>query len=494
MFNLFQKKKKMNIPNELKEEKQVLPLFNSIYDNIEYIKKSFVDTDDFIHRDLHEDGAVIYLEPLVDKDKVNQLCIEKVQSDQKAKGDIVEDLYKVIHYILEGRSIRLIPGRNHAIAFDTKSFENRSIEEPLNEKIISGSHEGFIEDLDTNIQILRRTIQNEQLKVKYMVLGRRSNTKVAMVYLQDLMNDEIIKELEYRLSFIDIDYIQAPGHIQELIEDEAFSPFPQMLSTERPDRVVANLMEGRFAIFTDRNPTSIIGPINFFAFFQTPDDYSHRWFIGSFISAFRLFSMIIAITLPGLYISIVSFHYEVVPFELIFTLKGNLEFVPFPPIIEAVSMQIILELLGEAATRLPSPIAQTIGVVGGLVIGTAIVEANLVSNTMIVVVALTAIASYAVPVNEMGTTLRILGFPIMFAASLLGFIGIIFVLVLILIHLCKLESFKTPYFSPLAPFHLKENKDTFVRFPIWAMKKRPSATKSKDAIRIRNSRGWKKDD
>lgn len=174
------------------------------------------------------------------------------------------------------------------------------------------------------------------------------------------------------------------------------------------------------------------------------------------------------------------------------TLKGTLEYVPIPPIVEAIGMAIILELLSEAATRLPSPIAQTIGVVGGLVIGSAIVEANLVSNSMVIVIALTAIASYTIPVSEMSTTIRLLGFPASMAASLFGFIGIAFYITFLLIHLCKLESFGQPYFSPLAPLKLEENKDTFFRFPIWTMKKRPTTTEVKDVRKMGNPRGWKK--
>lgn len=282
--------------------------------------------------------------------------------------------------------------------------------------------------------------------------------------------------------------------IQEFIEDEAYFPFPQMLNTERPDRLVSNLMEGRFAIISDGSPTAVIAPINFFAFFQSPDDYNSRWLIGSFIRSFRVLSLMIAIGLPALYIAVVTYHYEVIPFELVFALKGTLEYVPIPPILEALSMHIILELLSEAATRLPSPIAQTIGVVGGLVIGTAVVEANLVSNSMIVVVALTAVASYAIPVTEMGTSIRMLGFPLMIAASIFGFIGIVIGLMLILVHLCKLESFGSPYFSPLAPFKLSENKDTFLRLPLFKFLKRPTSTHPKDSVRLGNARGWKQNE
>jgi spore germination protein KA len=469
-------------------------LSEDLQENIQSIIQSFVHTGDLGQREIAQVGTMIYLESLVDQDKIEKNIFSGLNLSDHflTESQTVDNLDDVITKILNGCTILLRENCQIAYFFNTAGFLNRSIIEPSSEHIIRGSHEGFIEDLSTNIQLVRRLAKNEKLVVKYMEFGERSNSKVAIVYIDDLINKEILQELEYRLSYSKAGYIQSPGYLLEFIEDESFSPFPQMLSTERPDRVVANLMEGRFAIIGDRSPIALVAPINFFAFFQSPDDYNTRFFIGSFLTVIRLMSLYIAIALPALYIAVVAFHYEVVPYEFMLTLKGTLEYVPFPPIVEAISMAIILELISEAATRLPGPIAQTIGVVGGLVIGSAVVDANLVSNAMIVVIALTAIASYTIPVTEMSTTIRLLGFPASLAASLFGFIGIAFYIMFILIHLCKLESFGQPYFSPIAPLKLEENKDTFFRFPIWATKYRPSTTGVKDNRRMGNPRGWKK--
>lgn len=474
-----------------KDHKKISP---NLQENIQYIFQRFVNSDDLIQREIDKIGTLFYFDSLVDMEKIDTSIIKGLnQSDQLlSTAQKLDNFEELITNLLNGFTILLMENKEIAYIFNTSGFTDRAIQEPSSEHLIRGSHDGFIENLSTNIQLIRRTAKNEKLVVRKMEFGERSNTKIAILYIDDLINKEIIQELEYRLSYAKVGYIQSPGYLHEFIEDESFSPFPQMLSTERPDRVVANLMEGRFALLADNSPIAMVAPINFFAFFQSPDDYNVRFYIGSFITAIRLLSLFIALVLPGLYIAIVSYHYEVVPYEFMLTLKGTLEYVPFPPIVEAVSMAIILELLSEAATRLPSPIAQTIGVVGGLVIGSAVVEANLVSNSMIVIIALTAIASYAIPVNEMGTSIRLLGFPVSIAASLFGFIGIVFVLIFILIHLCKLESFGQPYFSPLAPLKLEENKDTFLRFPIWTMKKRPSTTRSQDNTRMGNPRGWKK--
>ncbi|MFD2444400.1 spore germination protein [Bacillus sp. CGMCC 1.16607] len=467
-----------------------------LQENIHSITESFVQTGDLVQREIDHIGTLIFIDTLVDKEKIETIIIQGLNKsdDILLKAQKIDNLDDLNVQLLNGYSILLQENKEFAYIFSTSGLTDRAIQEPSSEHIIRGSHDGFIESLSTNIQMVRRVAKNEKLVVKYMEFGERSNTKIAIVYIDNLINKEVLKELEYRLSYSKVGYIQSPGYLLEFIEDESFSPFPQMLSTERPDRVVANLMEGRFALLADSSPIALIAPINFFAFFQSPDDYNIRFFIGSFLTMIRLLSLYIALVLPGVYIAVVSFHYEVVPYEFMLTLKGTLEYVPIPPIIEALSMAIILELLSEAATRLPSPIAQTIGVVGGLVIGSAVVEANLVSNSMIIVIALTAIASYTIPVNEMSSTIRLLGFPISIAASLFGFIGIAFALMIILIHLCKLESFGQPYFSPLAPFKLEENKDTFFRFPIWTMKKRPSTTRSQDVRRMGNPRGWKKNE
>ncbi len=318
--------------------------------------------------------------------------------------------------------------------------------------------------------------------------------KVAIIYLKNIANDELIKEVERRISYINVDYLDSASQLEEYIEDDPNSMFPQILTSERTDRVASNLMSGRVALLCNGSPTALVLPTTFFSFFQSPDDYNSRWILGSFYRMIRLISFFVAIGLPALYISIVSFHYEVIPIDLVFTIKGSLEYVPIPPILEAVVMQLTLELLREASIRLPSPISQTIGVVGGLVIGTAVVQAHIVSNTMIIIVASTAIASFVVPISDMGTSVRLLGFPLMISASLFGFVGIMFMFMIIFIHLCKLESFGAPYFAPFAPFKWKEITETFIRMPIWLIKNRPTGPRPKKMTQQSNSRGWKKDD
>lgn len=496
MFKRREEKENNVTDNEILQQEKVESPFPKLADNILFIQRSFVYTEDLIIHNLFETQSLIFINSLVDSKEISNTILTRIldQENELVCDKKIMNLYEVPNFLLDGYVLFISEDKAYIAAFNAAVQEKRAVQEPISEKILKGSHEGFIESLDSNINLVRKHIKNPKLMIKYLTLGERSRTKVAVIYIEDLANEEVINELFRRLSYAKVDYIQSPGHIQEFIEDETYSPFPQILNTERPDRTVANLMEGRFAIIADGSPTAMIAPISFFAFIQTPDDYNNRFFIGSFLTLFRTMSLMIVIGLPSLYIAVVSFHYEIIPFELVLALKGTLEFVPIPPIIEAASMLIILELLSEAATRLPSPIAQTIGVVGGLVIGTAVVEANLVSNSMVVVVALTAVASYTLPITEMGTTIRLLSFPLMVASSIFGLVGIVFGLMIILLHLCKLESFGMPYFTPFAPFKLSGNKDTIIRFPIWKFIKRPTGPRPKDIIRTGNPRGWKKDE
>ncbi|MGO4374695.1 spore germination protein, partial [Paenibacillus sp. MCAF20] len=236
---------------------------------------------------------------------------------------------------------------------------------------------------------------------------------------------------------------------------------------------ISYLMEGKLCIIVDGSPNVLVVPINFFSFYQSPDDFSSRWVSGTFFRLIRLLSFIFAITLPAIYIAIVSFHAEVLPLGIFYSIKVSLTYVPFPPILEALVMQITLEILKEASIRLPSPISQTIGIVGGLVIGTAVVEAHLISNTMIVVIGLTAIASFVTPLSEFGTSLRILGFPMIIAASLFGFFGIVLMLMVIVMHLCKLETFGEPYFYPFTNYRPKRIRDALLRLPEWKRHSKP---------------------
>ncbi|SDK48337.1 spore germination protein [Sediminibacillus albus] len=478
-------------------EKEDLPNSTSLKENVTYLAEAFQRSSDLKFRVLEEGSAVlIYFESLADQEKIQDkffkpyMQLTKDELMTKSSGRKMDKRKDVIQFLLKGHAAFAIDGSADIVLFSTTSTFNRSVDEPDNEKIVRGSHEGFIDNLMININLIRKRIENKNLTVNFSKLGEISATKVAVVYIDGIANPKIVKKVKDRLKTISVDYIISPGFIEEFIEDHAYSPFPQMINTERPDKTAANLLEGRVAILAEGSSTCLIAPATFFAFYQSPDDYNSRWFTGTFIRLIRLFSFIIAIGLPAFYISVVGFHFEVIPQDLVIPVKSSINDIAYPPIVEALVMVVIIELIREAGIRLPTPVGQTIGIVGGLVIGDAIVRAGLVSNFMIIVVALTAIASFVVPSNEMSTTLRLLTFPLIILSATLGFVGIVFGMLILLIHLSRMESFGSPYFSPLAPLHVKDLKDTFVRLPLFKMNNRPTDAKAVKKKTQGKSRGW----
>lgn len=471
--------------------------------NVAQIKEFFHFTDDLIVEPItfqHAQGELVYLSTMIDKEKLERLLLTPIKNNLHV--DCVDTFFnnismqttKLIHEvasnIIDGRAIVLLEKERDVYIFDTVLETNRSPNEPDNEKTVRGAHLGFIEDLNTNLHMIRNRIKNEQLKITYIKIGTESKRNVAIIYMENLANQDIVESIKERIESISIDTIFAPGFIEECIEERPISPFPQNLYTERPDRVEAHLMEGRIAVMSDNNTDAIILPVTFFSFFQSPDDYNNRFYAGTVFRLLRLFSFIGTLLLPPFYIALVGFHFEIIPYELVTLVKSSIAGVPFPPFFEALFMAITVELIREAGIRLPSPIGETIGIVGGLIIGDAVINAGLVSNVMVIAIALTAIMSFTIPSYEMGNTVRILNFPIMIAASFFGFVGIVLALLFIIIHLCKLETFGVPYLSPLAPLRVEDLSDAIVRLPIWMLKKRPREIKAQKRIRQGQSREW----
>ncbi|MFQ3543410.1 spore germination protein [Halobacillus rhizosphaerae] len=475
------------------------PSSGNLKDDVNYILNALHQTADLKVRALKKGkAALLYLESLSDQEKIQEnifVPLELGKYDDISEipnAKVSENLEEVIITLLRGHAAYLEEGRKKVNLFNVTSSYNRSVDEPANEKVVRGSHDGFVENILININLVRKRIEHRDLKVKYFKVGKKTNTNVALLYMDGIVDPEIVQKVEGRIKDISADMIHSPGYIEEFIEDQTSSPFPQMLNTERPDRVVANLIEGRIAIMAEGSPTTLIAPSTFFMFYQSPDDYNMRWYTGTFVRIIRLMSFLIAVGLPAFYIAIVSFHFEVIPDELIMPVKSSINEIAYPPIMEALVMVVIIELIRESGIRLPQPIGQTIGIVGGLVIGDAVVRAGLVSNVMVIVVALTAIASFVVPSNELSTALRLLTFPLILLAATLGFVGIVFGLLFIAIHLAKLESFGVPYFAPLTPLRIRDLKDTFIRIPLFKMNQRPKDAHPMQPKAIDNSREWKK--
>lgn len=440
----------------------------------------FIYISEFVNRDIVQRDFIrpimsMTLEQLADEQNVRNLpCVET---------KLLYNTDEVIKSILAGESVFICVSLNYALSCALLDIEKRSIEEPITEKNIRGPHEGFVEPLDTNLSILRRKIKNEKLKFKFLTLGVQTNQKVAIAYMEGIANIDIVNSLFDKISKIEIDGLAAIGYIEQLIAVHHFSLFPQFLSTERPDRAFAALLEGRIVVLLEGTPVVLIAPVNFMSFFQALDDYSTSWIQGSFLRLLRLVAIVIAVLLPAFYIAITTFHYYVVPLNLLIPLAESRARVPFPPIVEVLILEIVVELVREAAVRLPTYIGTAIGIFATLVIGQAAVEAGIVSNILIVIVGASAVASYVIPSFDMSMSIRILRFVFSIAAAVFGIIGIVICTGLTLVHLTSMQSLGQPYFQPFAPFVPDDLKDTFIRLPIKLLVKRSRDSKTKNVNR-----------
>ncbi|WP_028308810.1 spore germination protein [Desulfitibacter alkalitolerans] len=391
----------------------------------------------------------------------------------------IQDFQETIDAILAGDSVIYIEGKATALKAGSKGWEARGIEEPGTEAVVRGPREGFVESLGINISLLRRKIKNPRLKFEMMKLGKQSRTNVCICYIKDIANEKIIDTTRKRIKNIKTDAILESGYIEEFIEDAPFSIFPTVGNSEKPDVVAAKLLEGRVAVLCDGTPFVLTVPFLFLESIQSSEDYYSRSPLSSMIRALRMLALLISIILPGLYVAVVSFHYDIIPFKLLLTMMAARGGIPFSPFTEAFMMGVIFEILREAGVRMPRPIGQAVSIMGALVIGEATVKAGLISNPVVIVTALTAISSFAVPpTTGFMPFIRII---LLIAANILGFMGMLLIIAVFLIHMCTLRSFGVSYLSPFSPLDVTDLKDTIIRVPIWAMNTRPRTLTWKDA-------------
>lgn len=402
---------------------------------------------------------------------------------QRANG--VED---AVGKLLDGQTL-IVEAAGSIWAADTASRPGRMVEEPDAESGVRVPREGFNEQLDVGIALTRARLRHPGLRFEQRRFGTRTATRVVLAYIEDLVDPEILATVRSRLDRMRLDGVLESGYIEEFIEDSPFSPFPQTLRTERPDVVVANLLEGRFAILVDGTPFALVGPVVLTQLLTVSEDYYERSILSSWVRMLRYAAFVISLVLPGLYVAVTTYHQEVIPTSLLLSIAADREGVPFPALAEALLMETQFEVLREAGLRLPRAVGPAISIVGALVLGQAAISANLVSPAMVIVVAMTAIASFATPAFSIALAARLLRFAFTIAGAALGLFAMQAVAVLILVHLCALRSFGVPYLSPLAPLRLRDWTDVVARVPWWAMTRRPGFMMPKDLIRATSPKG-----
>ncbi|MBC9785809.1 spore germination protein [Heliobacterium chlorum] len=388
-------------------------------------------------------------------------------------GSVQKDgsIDSAIQSLLYGNVLVLVDGIPYAFVIDAKGWEIRSISDPETERVVRGPREGFIENILTNLTMIRRKMINPDLKMVFREIGTRTRTKICIVYVEGIARPEILEEVYRRLDKVQLDGVLEPEYIIEFIRDAPLSLFETIGTTERPDTAVGKLLEGRIVIMVDGSPFAITLPYLFLEYFQANKDYYDNFFYSSANRLLRYISFFLTTSTPAIYVSLVNFHQEMIPTRLLVSIAAAKEGVPFPAAIEAFIMLMAFQLLREAGVRLPSPVGQAVSIVGALILGEAAVTAKIISAPMVIVVALTGISGFIVP--EMPGVSFFLSLFFLFACSFIGFFGYIFAVIAVTIHITSLRSFGMSYLSNLTSIHLQELKDTAVRAPWWWMTYRP---------------------
>ncbi len=498
-------------PDEVLNQHQNEMFDGDVKGAVEFFQALVGINDDFVVRKIRvfgeHDAVVLYFSNLVTREDINENILYPIMRSsgnglgKRLKADdlkavLVQEtipygeihlehrLFKLVESLFRGDTLLLVQGVDEVLQISTRNVAQRGIEQPSTEQAIRGGRDGFTELMSTNITLLRYRLETPNFRIKMHTIGRLTKTKVAVCFIDGIVSPALVQEVEDRLNAIDIDGVIDAGTLEQFIEDNHWSPFPQVQNSERPDKCVVNLMEGRVVILTDGTPFALIVPAVFTQFYQTLDDYSERPLMGSLIRLVRIVALVFSLVFPSIYVSVISFNPELIPTKFAVAVAGGRAGVPFPAVVEVLLMEISMEVLREATLRLPQQVGGALSIVGVLVIGQAAVSAGFASPITVVVVALSTIGSFATPAYNAAVALRILRFLLTGLAGIFGLYGVMIGLILISHHMLSLRSFGVPYLSPIAPADWEGMKDAWVRMPIWWMPKRPRMLHPRNGDRL----------
>ncbi|SFB45267.1 spore germination protein KA [Cohnella sp. OV330] len=474
---------------------------------VERLRHRFGGSSDFIVRLIQEGPkdrcqyAVCYIDGLVDKNLLAFL-LEAVVAEAREGAGMTQDLARsltsripvgsltapeseeaLVHAILNGEAVIVGNELTFELSVAIPGGPSRAVEEPSSQTVVRGPKDGFTENLADNVSLVRRRLRTPDLRIENRVLGRYTRTKIAVFYIEGIVQPVILEELGRRLDAIDIDGILESGYIEEFIQDTSWTPFPTIQNTERPDTVAGHLLEGHAAILVDGTPFALILPVTFFKFFLSSEDYYQRHDIASFVRMIRFIAFFVSLLLPSLYIAVTTFQQEMIPTTMLISLAAQREGVPLPALLEALLMELTFEVIREAGIRMPRVIGPAISIVGALVLGQAAVQAGLVSGAMVIIVSFTAIASFVIPALGMSAAIRLMRFLLMVLAGSFGLFGVLAGMIPLLLHLVALRSFGVPYLLPIAPLKWMNFKDLFYRLPWRTLTERPAVIGSRNPRR-----------
>ena len=381
--------------------------------------------------------------------------------------DKVTDFSDVYSAINMGNCMLFVDSLDTAFNLDVKGFKQRSIDSPSNEVVVRGSQEAFVENIRTNTSMIRRLVNNENLVMETLTVGQITKTQISIGYIKSLANEDLVAEVRYRINNLSVDYLISSGQLEQLIQDSPESLFPQMVATERPDKVSNFLLEGRVVIVVNGSPYVLVAPGVFVDFITSPEDLNLKYQFSNLEKIIRLLAIFLSLLLPGIYIAVTNYHQELIPTELLFTIAAARESVPFPTFVEILLMEVSFELIREAGLRVPTPLGSTIGIVGALILGEAAVSASLVSPVLIIIIAITGICSFSIPDFSLNFTFRIYRFVYIILGYMAGFLGISFGVFIQLAIMCKLKSFGSPYINPYILGKNKRSISSYFIPPIW---------------------------
>ena len=507
---LFNKKQSntedMNVQSD---ELKKFRLSGNIRDNIDRLTNIMNNSGDIKTREFNITGstmkaAIIYISSLANEDMIQehilkplimesatmfnktQVSFHEIKNSMMSVSSIkeAETFDEIVLDVMSGDTLIIIQGFTRGLIISTKDYQGRPIGEPAIEPSIKGPQEAFVEILEVNIGLIRRRLRDPNLCFEMSKIGRRSKADYSIAYIKGIAKDDLVRDIKKRFTELNLDGQASVSQMGTMIVDHPKSIFPQIQATERPDKTVSALSEGRVAVMMDGSPDVILLPATFPILMQSSDDYFENWLIASVIRISRYVAFFISATFPAIYIALTSFHPGMLPTELILSIARTRTGVPFPAMIEALIMETVLELLQEAGVRLPRVVGQTVSIVGGLVIGQAAVAAGVVSPIMVIVVSITAISSYAIPDYSLGLATRIVRVPYMILATVFGSFGIAIGMLMSLIYVASLKSFGVNYLKPISTDSMNDWKDSIIRAPLLSMFKRPEMLDPQDPVRM----------
>lgn len=532
-----QKQNTENVP----DNKETKTIFSSLSSNLEYMKTRYnmlINSDimvrEFIVSTRHKqyNAFLLFIDGMVDSNLINNFVLKPLmlkdinkafeyQQNNRTSEEMTNTVTikkgehfditqyisgcllpqnniseeskfdKIVSGINSGNCALFVDTLNFAFNIEVKGFKQRSVDSPNNEIIIKGPQEAFVENLRTNTSLLRRIANNENLIIENIEVGSLTKTKCAVCYMENIANDDLVAEVKYRLNNIEIDSLLSSGQLEQLIINDNQLGIPEIISTERPDKTSKYLLQGRVIVLVNGSPYSLIMPATLIDFMSSPEDTNLKPYFANFLRGLRFLSSVITLLLPGLYVAVTSFHQEILPTELLYSILSSRENVPFPILFEILIMEISFELIREAGLRVPSPIGPTIGIVGALVLGQAAVSASIVSPILIIIVAITGIASFAIPDFSFGFHLRFFRFGFVLLGYIAGFLGIAMGLFVYISTLCNIRSFGVPFTVPFAPAMNSKGNGYFIP-PIWKQEYRATyLAPKKEKAQEKISKKWK---